>query len=118
MYDWSVRKSDRNGFIKDLKPLIDSGTVETESYRPKRRENYHFKITKLHPCLVLTTDLDCMECPFVCVARPGSSRYYREIENCLLKKHKVAEEKFRLDEKKLIAIKALLTPKEQIQLFG
>ena len=68
-------------------------------------------MTKLHHSIVPTIDLDYIECPC-------SSRYYRENENCLLQKHKETEEKCCLDEKKLITVKALLTPKEQIQCVG
>ncbi|KAL7496125.1 hypothetical protein ACHAWT_005551 [Skeletonema menzelii] len=109
--DWQVRKSDHNGFIADLKPLIHSGDVRVASYQPAGRGPYHFKITKLKSRRVPSSSLVGLTCS----CSSGSSYYrhssYRQTttpKTCLLSKHKAVASKYQEDMKKMNVITKFL----------
>uniref|UniRef100_A0A7S3VEI6 Uncharacterized protein n=1 Tax=Chaetoceros debilis TaxID=122233 RepID=A0A7S3VEI6_9STRA len=115
-YDEKVRKSDHNGFFQDLALLIRSGEIKAESYQPRGRGKYHFKITKLKSRRVPMANLVSLSCSC------GSSRYlsYRSqhlsTSECLLKTYRERLSKYNGDKSKLCIVEALLTPEQQSQL--
>jgi len=121
VYDWQVRKSDHRGFLADLGPLIRMGEVKAESYQPRGRGPYHFKITKLKPRRVPVASMGGLSCS---CSTSSSSRYpsYRShqqptaSQNCILKQHRAALSKRRDDEKKIGVVKAFLSPEQQSKL--
>ena len=108
VYDWQVRKADHAGFIEDLKALIRAGEVKTESYQPRGRGAYHFKITKLKSRRVPSSSLVGLEC--TCSSSPRYSSYSQNTTptNCLLSKPKALAAKYQEDLKKMNAIKSLV----------
>ena len=118
--DWQVRKADHAGFMADLRGLIRAGDVKAESYQPRGRGAYHFKITKLKSRTVPASSVGSMKCP--CSSNNSHSRYssyrsYSAQTSCLLSKHKAVATKYQADTKKMNAIKLLLpaTPEAAIQ---
>ena len=49
VYDWPIRKANHKMFLQDLGPLVHLGVVRAESYQPRGKGAWHFKITKLKP---------------------------------------------------------------------
>jgi hypothetical protein len=106
--DWQVRKSDHASFMADLSPLIRSGDVKAESYQPRGRGPYHFKITKLKPRRVPTSSLGGLNCSCSSNSRYASYQNQLAQKNCLLTKHKAAASKYQEDLKKMNVIKSFL----------
>jgi len=98
------------------------GEVKAESYQPKGRGAYHFKITKLKPRRVPASSIGGLSCS--CSSATNSSRYssYRSYQqttrsaNCLLKQHRASLSKYRDDEKKLGTVISFLSPEQQSKL--
>ncbi len=111
-----VRKSDHAGFLRDLSALVRSGKVRAESYQPRGRGPYHFKITKLQPKLVTLESLGSSSCS--CASRSYGTHKQTTPSNCLLKECKEKLAKQRDDKFKYNAVKAFLTQGERDRLEG
>ena len=120
--DWQVRKSDHKAFLQDLRPLLHLGEVSAESYQPRGKGAWCFKIVKLKRNAAPVATLSRLQC--ACPANTTSS--YRQHNRfaasttscCLLRKCKLTLSKHREDQKKVLVVKSLLTPDQRRQLEG
>ena len=99
-FDWKVRKSDHRGFQKQLRSLIATREITSESHQRGYSGPYYFKITKLKTCRVVLSALSCS-----CSSSFGSTLGMLP-SGCLRHSSQV---KRRNDKVKFDAIKAYLT---------
>ena len=108
VYEIQVRKSDHNIFLIDLRPLIHLGEVKAESYQPRGKGAWHFKITKTKTNSVPVASFSSLRCT---CSSGGSSN-----TNCRLIRHKASMSKHSEDQKKLLVVRALLTIEQRGEL--
>ena len=112
----SVRKADHAGFQRDLRQLIRGGDVSVQSYQPRGRGAYFFKITKLRSRSVPISSLSSRTCSCA-----GGSRYSYAYgtsgaTTCIINRHRTSSSRNADVQRKIDALKRLLTPTQLSQL--